>query len=115
MNTERRTAAAMIAIFCRRKHGRSGGLCSECEELLKYVEKRLEKCPFHGNKPACSKCPVHCYKPDMRDKIREVMRYAGPRMICRHPLMAAAHYLAGKRHGHKAPNRALPSDTAKPK
>jgi hypothetical protein len=36
---------------------------------------------------------VHCYKPAMREQIRVVMRYSGPRMAQRHPLLAAAHLL----------------------
>ena len=46
-------------------------------------------------KPTCSKCPVHCYKPEMRDRIREVMRYAGPRMYKRHPILTFFHVLDG--------------------
>jgi len=30
----------------------------------------------------------------MRERIREVMRYAGPRMISKHPIMAFGHLLS---------------------
>ena len=96
MMTESRTVEAMIEIFCHGQHGSKKGLCSECQELLDYAVLRLEECPFQENKPKCAKCPVHCYKPDMREKIRAVMRYAGPRMLYRHPVLSGAHYLAGK-------------------
>jgi hypothetical protein len=33
----------------------------------------------------------------MREKIRDVMRYAGPRMLLTHPVMAIAHLLDGLR------------------
>ena len=96
MEIEIRTAEAMIEIFCHGQHSTKEGLCHECSELCDYVVKRLEKCPFQENKPRCAKCPVHCYKPDMRGKIRAVMKYAGPRMLYRHPVLSGAHYLTGK-------------------
>lgn len=97
ITTESKTLEAMIKIFCHGQHSNNGeGLCPECVELLDYARKRLEKCPFQENKPKCSECTVHCYKPDMREKIRAVMKYAGPRMLYRHPVLSGAHYLAGK-------------------
>ena len=97
MTTESKTLEAMIKIFCHGQHSNNGeGLCPECGELLDYAVMRLEKCPLQENKPKCSECTVHCYKPDMREKIRAVMKYAGPRMLYRHPVLSGAHYLAGK-------------------
>ncbi|TSA54359.1 MAG: nitrous oxide-stimulated promoter family protein [Planctomycetaceae bacterium] len=96
MELENRTIEAMIEIFCHGQHGRRVGLCPECTELLDYAMMRLKKCPFQENKPKCSECTVHCYKPDMRKKIRAVMKYAGPRMLYRHPVLSGAHYLTGK-------------------
>jgi hypothetical protein len=32
-------------------------------------------------KPACKHCPSHCYHPDYRKRIREVMRYSGRNMV----------------------------------
>ncbi len=97
LTTEHRTLEAMIRIFCRGNHGRKSGLCAECRELLEYAGMRLEKCPFRYDKPRCSECPVHCYKPDMRERIKAVMRYAGPRMFIRHPLLYGMHYLKNRR------------------
>jgi predicted amidophosphoribosyltransferase len=90
------TADLMIHIFCQNRHGRREGLCPECRELLEYVTLRLKKCPLRENKPRCSKCPVHCYKPEMRERIRAVMKYAGPRMLYRHPVRSWKHYVQGK-------------------
>lgn len=93
MEREFKTVGLMIDLYCRGHHGSKDNLCSDCKELLNYVRQRLEKCPFKDNKPKCSKCTVHCYKPDMRKKIKAVMRYAGPRMLYRHPVLAGKHYL----------------------
>ena len=68
-------------------HGGSG-LCGECRELLEYSLARLDHCKFGNAKTKCHKCPVHCYRPDMREKIRTVMRFSGPRMLLYHPLEA---------------------------
>jgi len=96
MKKEVQTVRLMIDIFCHWQHDKKEGLCPECRELLDHVTKRLEKCPLKKNKPKCSKCPVHCYNPDMRKKIRAVMKYSGPRMLYRHPILSGRHYLTGK-------------------
>jgi hypothetical protein len=96
INRESNTVAAMIRLYCRENHSRDE-LCRECIKLLDYASKRLNKCPFQEGKTTCTKCPVHCFKPDMREKIRAVMRYSGPRMMYRHPIMAVAHLIDGQR------------------
>jgi hypothetical protein len=97
MDREAKTVEAMIRIYCRDQHGRKGELCTECEELLEYARRRLDRCPFQENKTTCAKCPMHCYKPVMRERIRAVMRYAGPRMLRRHPLLTLFHFIDGRR------------------
>lgn len=96
---ERDTIAAMIVIYCRGLHGRCPGLCEPCAGVLTYAEQRLEKCLFPGTKPTCASCPVHCYRPDMRTQVKEIMRYAGPRMLYRHPWLALRHYFDGMNKG----------------
>ena len=86
MRREVETIEKMIHIYCRHKHGIQQGLCNDCAELLEYASKRLKYCPFQEKKTTCGKCPVHCYKADMRDKIRDVMRYVGPKMLLYHPV-----------------------------
>jgi len=98
---ENKTAAVMISLYCR-KHHSIDKLCSDCEQLKKYAAERLKKCPFQESKPTCGKCAVHCYKPDMRERIREVMRYSGPRMFFSHPIMAIQHFIDSRR---KTPRR----------
>ena len=90
---ERKTISIMIRLFCRAQHHPAGDLCAECMELEAYALQRIEKCPFGWRKPACAKCPIHCYKPQMRERVRRVMRYTGPRMLLRHPLLALQHLL----------------------
>jgi hypothetical protein len=86
---EIKTARVMIEMFCKGHHGQD--LCGACRELMNYVTQKLEKCPHVPRKPACAKCEVHCYNPQMRSRIREVMRFAGPRMMYRHPVLAFRH------------------------
>lgn len=100
---ERKTVDAMIRLFCRRQHGSRGDLCEACEDLRAYARRRLDTCPFQEGKTTCARCPVHCYRPEMREKIREVMGYAGPRMLPRHPVLALLHLLDGRRTEPRRP------------
>ncbi len=96
ISRERKTIRHMIGIHCRGRHHPHRALCPECEELLDYAMHCIDRCPYREDKPACAKCPIHCHKPDMREKIREVMRYAGPHMMIRHPLLTVLHYVGGR-------------------
>lgn len=95
---ESKTLDVMLGIYCRDEHGQKGGLCLSCEDLLGYALSKLERCGYDEDKPPCSQCPVHCYKPDMRERIRQVMRYAGPRMIWTHPVLTVKHLMRRKSH-----------------
>lgn len=97
MARERETIAAMIHLYCREQHHNQPGLCPECDTLQTYAFARLDRCPFADQKPTCANCTVHCYKPDMRTQIRQVMRFAGPRMLLHHPVLAVLHLLDGLR------------------
>lgn len=95
---ERRTMAVMIGMYCSAHHaGSRDALCATCQEFSDYAETRLQKCPYGDNKPTCANCPIHCYKPARKAQAREIMRYAGPRMLLRHPLLAISHQLDGLR------------------
>ena len=89
---EKRTVEKMIRLYCRKKEG-NRELCPSCAQLLEYAHMRLSRCRFGNGKSTCQKCPVHCYKPLMRAKMREVMRWAGPRMILYHPVDAVKHII----------------------
>lgn len=90
---EKETVALMIGIYCRKKHGTKKGLCPRCRGLLDYAAAQSDRCPFMETKTFCSNCKVHCYRSDMRARIKEVMRFSGPRMIFYHPGMAARHMI----------------------
>jgi hypothetical protein len=99
------TLSAMIEIHCQELHGKDSGLCEDCAALLAYATRRLDRCVFGDDKPTCAKCTVHCYSAVMRDDVRAVMRYAGPRMIWRHPVLAVRHLLDGRRPAPSLPAR----------
>ncbi len=115
MAREMRTLEAMIGLYCRERHdgerqtGAGGGdLCADCQDVLTYARARLTRCPFQEDKTTCARCPVHCYKPSVRERIRAIMRYAGPRMLYHHPVLAVRHLLDGRR---KQPLRPLRRST----
>ena len=94
---EKDVVSKMITIYCNSKHKLGKRLCEECNKLNEYALLRLERCPFGEGKPTCGTCTVHCYKKDMREQIRTIMRYAGPRMILYHPVDAIKHFLREKK------------------
>ena len=87
----------MVGIYCHAHHDTTKSLCDECAQFLDYAEVRLEKCPYGEDKPTCANCPVHCYKPHYRAQAKAIMRYSGPRMLLRHPLLTLAHFMDGRR------------------
>lgn len=90
---EARTVSHMVAIYCRDHHAANDSVCDSCAELNSYAMARLERCVYGDGKPTCKQCPVHCYRKDMRETMRAVMRYAGPRMLLSHPILAIRHLL----------------------
>ena len=102
---EKETVSLMIRLYCRKKHGMKTELCDECRALSDYAIMRSDKCPFMETKTFCSNCRVHCYKPEIREKIREVMRFSGPRMILYHPVMAVRHVIESRREKRKIGER----------
>jgi hypothetical protein len=96
---EQRVIEYMIYLYCKgKKHDRRGNrLCMQCEELARYTRERNERCPFMETRTFCQYCKVHCYRPEMRERISEAMRYAGPRMIYHRPIMAIKHLMEAQR------------------
>lgn len=89
---EKMHVSEMIALYCRKQHHTlRGSLCPECQQLHDYALARIEHCPFMETKTFCSACKVHCYQPEMREKIRTVMRWAGPRVLPVHPVLSIKH------------------------
>ena len=98
LDRERRTIEKMVEIYCSDHHGvATGSLCADCRVFMDYANVRLDKCPYGDDKPTCSNCPIHCYKPAQREQVKVIMRYAGPRMLLRHPVLAIMHKIDGLR------------------
>ncbi len=90
------TMREILTLYCKAHHHAPAAgkdLCADCDALLGYALHRIEKCPRMAVKTFCAVCPVHCYAKEPRAKIKEVMRYAGLRMILHHPFMTLRHML----------------------
>lgn len=95
---ELKTITAMLRLYCRAQHlAADKVLCADCSALLDYARRRLERCVFGEAKPACANCTVHCYSAPMRERVRQVMRWAGPRMLLHHPVLALRHLIDARR------------------
>ena len=102
---EKRLISEMIAYYCQKKHGSAAGLlCEDCLKLEGYAHTRIARCPFTESKTFCSHCEVHCYAPEMRERIREVMRYSGPRMMLTAPIATLHHLYLSILHKLKSSN-----------
>lgn len=101
LRREQRTIDAMLRIWCaahpEHVRARRGRLCAGCEGLFEYASYRLLKCPYGEEKPTCKTCPIHCYSKEKREEMHDVMRFAGPRMLLRHPVLAIRHLLDDRR------------------
>jgi predicted amidophosphoribosyltransferase len=104
INRELKTVRVMIGLYCRDHHSGHSDLCDDCRALWDYTRQRVERCPLRANKPTCLNCTVHCFKQAQREQIRVVMRYAGPRMVWRHPIMSLFHFLDGLHRPKSRPN-----------
>ena len=94
---EKKTITAMVSLFCKHHHRPNGlTICENCKTIQDYAIKRLCNCPFFEKKPTCTKCLIHCYKKDMQEKVRRIMRYSGPRLFFLHPVLAICHILDGR-------------------
>lgn len=89
LRRDEKTLYAMANIFCSAHHeGKKDtkGLCPDCAATIAYSIDRTQRCP-NEHKGNCEDCSIHCYKPEVRARIREIMAYAGPRMLTKHPIM----------------------------
>ena len=100
---EKKVVSLMISLYCHKKHGNfwksyrgNSSLCAECAELDRYVRQQTDRCPVIATKTFCSNCRVHCYTPEMRERIKTVMRFSGPRMLFYHPIKAIRHVIESK-------------------
>ncbi|MFB9136593.1 nitrous oxide-stimulated promoter family protein [Vibrio olivae] len=93
LQKEFNTVSDMVNLYCHAHHDRQQSLCADCRQLIQYAETKLDRCPFGAEKPACKRCPIHCYKPAPKQTMKRVMRYSGPRMLLHHPIQAVQHLL----------------------
>ena len=90
---EKRTIAQMISIYCHGQRHAAAGTCAECGSIQRYAEERIGSCPYiESPKPACGLCRTNCFTPELQRRFAQIMRYAGPRMLVRHPLLTLAHF-----------------------
>lgn len=101
---EKKTISQMVAIYCAGNHEQAvrtetaycgEAVCPRCKAVDDYSVMRTERCRQMAVKTSCDECPYHCYRPEEREQIKQVMRYAGPRMMTKHPVAALRH-LMGK-------------------
>jgi len=90
---EQETILKMVRIYCDRFHGPDGDMCSGCRDLAGYAVNSVSRCPYGANKPVCGRCPANCFSKDRYLSLSAIMRYAGPRMLYKHPLLAVRHLL----------------------
>ncbi|MDY6893780.1 MAG: nitrous oxide-stimulated promoter family protein [Chloroflexota bacterium] len=67
-------------------------LCEDCSKLLNHGIAKLLICPYNP-KPACRKCPTHCYAPGYREHVRKVMRFSGTYLVKRGRLDLLLHFI----------------------
>lgn len=90
LEKDRATLEAMGRIFCKAHHPGpkdASGLCVSCRGTVDVSLAHTESCP-HGHVGNCQDCATHCQRGENRERIREIMRFAAPRMAFCHPLMA---------------------------
>ncbi|OAT35012.1 nitrous oxide-stimulated promoter family protein [Proteus myxofaciens] len=90
VNREKKTIQKMVSLYSR-SHIQEDE--NYYEQLLDYAYKRLDKCRYGEEKPACKQCPIHCYQPAKREAMKQIMRWAGPRMLIYHPILAIRHLI----------------------
>ncbi len=96
-----RTLALFSGVFCRARHAervkeRVSGrgvlapyfaplktdLCPECARTLLHGAAKRVLCPYDP-KPRCKHCPTPCYARGHRERVREIMRFSGKRLLSR--------------------------------
>lgn len=89
---EMKIMTRFVQVYCNAHHGTDKrAVCDDCDELLKYTARRLEKCPYDP-KPKCKDCETHCFKPAFRERIKNIMRYSGMYFVKRGRLDWAIRY-----------------------
>ena len=82
----------MIKIYCNEVHQKHLDDCDECNKLFEYAVLKINNCP-QKIKPKCVNCKIHCYHKKNQEKIKIIMRYSGPKMIWKHPILTLKHFI----------------------
>lgn len=94
---EKKILGQMISLYCRKNHkSNKASLCDDCSQLFDYAKGRIDNCPYITSKSFCSNCASPCYKSPMREKIKSIMRFSGPRMLFVNPVVAIKHLIQTK-------------------
>ncbi|MCW2255448.1 hypothetical protein M2263_001539 [Providencia alcalifaciens] len=104
IHREIKTIEKMIKIY-EKSHPVTIDSPDQYKQLYIYAINRLEKCRYGEQKPACKQCPIHCYQPKMREKMKVIMRWSGPRMLIYHPILAIKHLLDDRKPVPELPER----------
>ena len=111
---EKYTVGIMVQMYCKHNHSNTNFPCFDCDELIEFADQRIDKCIFHNDKPVCAECQVHCYRQEMREKIKTVMRFAGPRMLLRHPILGIRHLIDKRLYKYVDPKTHKTMNSQKP-
>ncbi len=90
---EKKVISEMVKLYCRKNH-KKRELCDECKEVLNCSLKRIDNCQFMETKTFCSNCKAPCYSPKMKEKVKQIMKFSGPRILFHHPLLVISHMLS---------------------
>jgi hypothetical protein len=99
LERENKTIKAMIDIYCKKNHHSTLGSCGSCGKIYDYASYRIDRCPHKNSKPACTKCEIQCFSNKMKEEIKKIMRFSGPRMLIYHPILSLFHYIDKFRDG----------------
>ena len=104
LKREKETIKVMIIMYCNYHHGKKSDLCEDCQQIYAYALQKIDKCVFGYQKPVCNKCTIHCYAKEKREKVKEIMRFSGPRMMFRHPYHGFMHLLDKRKYSNIKPD-----------
>lgn len=99
---EMRTISQMVALYCAGNHAVEDrtltaqcgeAVCPACARIDASAVLHTERCRKMEVKTTCEECGNHCYSTEAREEICGVMRYAGPRMLTKHPIAAIRHLI----------------------
>ena len=90
---EKKVISEMVKLYCRKNH-KKRELCDECKDVLNYSLNRIDNCKYMDTKTFCSNCKKPFYSPKMKEKIKQIMKFSGPRILFHHPLLVISHMLS---------------------